>query len=290
MAAERRQAPRGRGRLGLADLGQVGVPDAGEALLDRQRGLAVPEQDRGGRRARSVLPPDQPVRGDRGGLLRGQPGVGRVGRSGVAPGAPHLATTGGVHRLVGEPVGVLVLLPRDPGEADRREPRDQRRGLPSQRLHVGVLDLPAARHLLDDQLGVHPYLDLGGADLERSRQPGDQAAVLRDVVGRPPDAGSPLGEHVTRVRLEDDRAVAGRTGVAPRPAVCLHGHSHGRAHSPDSAVRTRIRRHSWRRTSSTAAARYSAFSFCIRSRRHAPQRPRSIGPAPTPPSAARIFS
>ena len=28
-----------------------------------------------------------------------------------------------------------------------------------QRPHVGVLDLPAARHLLDDELGVHPDLD-----------------------------------------------------------------------------------------------------------------------------------
>jgi hypothetical protein len=59
-----------------------------------------------------------------------------------------------------------------------------------------VLDLPAAAHLLDDQLGVHPDLDLGRLELEGGRQARDQPAVLRDVVGGPPDPGGPLGQHL----------------------------------------------------------------------------------------------
>ena len=45
---------------------------------------------------------------------------------------------------------------------------DKRCRLARQRLHRRVLDLPAAGHLLDDQLGVHPHLDVGGAQLARA--------------------------------------------------------------------------------------------------------------------------
>ena len=52
----------------------------------------------------------------------------------------------------------------------------------------GVLDLPGALHLLDDELGVHPHGDPRRAELARGLEPGDQAAVLGDVVGRDADA------------------------------------------------------------------------------------------------------
>ena len=148
-----------------------------------------------------------------------------------------------VERLVGQPVGVLVLLARHPGvrRPERREPV----GLQRQRLHVGVLDLPAARHLLDDQLGVHPDLDLGvRGELGRQLQAADQAAVLRDVVGRHPDRRAVLGDHLAGVGVLEHRAVRRRARVAARAAVGLDHDplvSEGVGHSPDSGVRTRIR-------------------------------------------------
>jgi hypothetical protein len=85
-----------------------------------------------------------------------------------------------------------------------------------------VLDLPAARHLLDDQLGVHADLDAGGGvQVEDGLQPGHQPAVLGHVVGGPAYRGGALGEHPSRVGVAHQRAVAGRPGVAPRSAVGL---------------------------------------------------------------------
>ena len=127
-----------------------------------------------------------------------------------------------VHRAVGQRVGGAVLRPRHPGVADRPElPGDLLR-LQGELAHVGVLDLPAARHLLDDELGVHPHLDLGGrVEVERRLQAGDQAAVLGDVVGRAADRRGPLGQQPPGLGVPHQRAVAGRARVAPRPAVRL---------------------------------------------------------------------
>ena len=92
-----------------------------------------------------------------------------------------------VHRLVGEPVGVRVLLARNPSKRDLGEPAAQSRP-PGQRRMRGVLDLPAPGHLLDDELGVHPHRDPASAPSSAAAaQPGDQAAVLGDVVGRDAD-------------------------------------------------------------------------------------------------------
>jgi hypothetical protein len=94
--------------------------------------------------------------------------------------------------------------------------------LQGQLLHVRVLDLPAARHLLDDQLGVHADLHAGGRiQVQHGLQPRHQAAVLGHVVGGSPDRRGPLGQHPAGVGVPDQRAVAGRPRVAPRPAVRL---------------------------------------------------------------------
>jgi hypothetical protein len=58
----------------------------------------------------------------------------------------------GVHGLVGQPVSVGVAGPRHPGVGDPAERLGCLPGLRGERPHVRVLDLPAARHLLDHQL------------------------------------------------------------------------------------------------------------------------------------------
>ena len=87
----------------------------------------------------------------------------------------------------------------------------------------------------------------------------DQAAVLGDVVGRPPHGRCALGEHAPAVGVAHQRAVPGRTGIAPRPAVRLDDQP-PRTHRPDSAVRTRIRPQFSQRTTSCGSALRTADS------------------------------
>jgi hypothetical protein len=108
---------------------------------------------------------------------------------------------------------VGVLRAWDPAVGDLVEGAGDVAGGRGQWLECLVLDLPAAGHLLDDQLRVHPDRDRRGPQLTRGRQAGDQALVLGDVVGRDADAiatlrqqGPVLGEH--------HGAVAGRARVA----------------------------------------------------------------------------
>ena len=95
-----------------------------------------------------------------------------------------------------------------------------------QRLQVGVFDLPAAGHLLDHQLRVHPHVDLGGAHLGRLLQAGDQTAVLGDVVGGMTDRLLALGQHVLAIGCPDHRPVSRGPGITARPAVGLDDHLH----------------------------------------------------------------
>ncbi len=76
-----------------------------------------------------------------------------------------------------------------------------------------MLDLPPPGHLLDDQLGVHPDLDLGGPEVEDCFESRDQPAVFGHVVRSPADGFASLGEHLPVHRIEDQRAVPGRTGI-----------------------------------------------------------------------------
>jgi hypothetical protein len=113
-----------------------------------------------------------------------------------------------------------------------------------QRFHVRVLDLPVPGHLLDDELGVHPDLEVGlRRVLVVELETGDQPAVLRDVVGGDPDRLGPLGDHLARPGVAQQGAVRRRARVAARTSVGLDDDrrvlcSH---QMPDSEVRTRIR-------------------------------------------------
>ena len=165
--------------------------------------------------------------------------------------------------------------------------------LDGQRPHRGVLDLPVAAHLLDDELRVHPDRDLGsrrvlGGELEA----GDQAAVLRHVVGRDPDALATLGDQVTGLGVLQYGAVRRWSGVPSGTTVRLDDDPPVlRGQRPDSPVRTRIRlQSSQRTTSSEAFLAMIARSEAFRVSRQPPHSRRRSAAAPTPPFCARSFS
>ena len=131
--------------------------------------------------------------------------------------------------------------------------------LRGQRSHVRMLDLPATRHLLDHELGVHPHLEQGvWRVLQVELETGDQAAILGDVVRGMADRLCSLRNHLAAVGVTDQRTEAGRTGITPRATVGLDDDvrmSHlGRAQIPDSWVRTRMRLHSSQRITSSLGA------------------------------------
>ena len=198
-----------------------------------------------------------------------------------------------VEGAVGEAVGVRVLRTRNPGPADLGLRRDQAARLVRQRLEVGVLDLPAAGHLLDDELGVHPDLDLRArVQAEGSLQGGDQARVLGDVVRGDPQRGGAFGQHLTGVGVAHHGPVGRRARVAARGTVGLDHQSatHG-AQSPESDTRMRIRRQSSQRTTASSASSRIRFRSVVDSSMWQPsQRPRRSAAAPTPSAPARIFS
>ena len=88
-----------------------------------------------------------------------------------------------------------------------------------------VLDLVLAAHLLDEELGVGHDLDLGDGELECLREPGDETAVLGDVVRRDADRLAVRCEDGAVVALEDV-CERGRPGVAARAAVGVETRLH----------------------------------------------------------------
>lgn len=247
-------------------LGTGGLSESGSRGGSRGGGAA--RRQRGPRRLRAAgggFAGRGPVGGADGGDRQGGAGLG---------GLPLLALLARVHGLVGEPVGVLVLLARDPFVRDLADGEDGA-GLRGERAHVGVLDLPAAGHLLDDELGVHADPDPGlGVEGVGGPKTGDEAPVLGDVVRGGADVLGGLGQGLAGGRVEDAGAVVGGARVAPGAAVGLDDERTGRtAHRPDSGVRTRIRlQFSQRTTVSAGAARTSLTSVMLSSRRQPSQR------------------
>ena len=161
-------------------------------------GLAVPQQHRGRRRAEARRP-SRPA---------GPGGCGRVSR--VAASSASCAAQLG--RAVGRRPGLARArrrrAPRWPAGrracCARAAPRrsvtcdggSTSRARSASVAHVRVLDLPAAGHLLDDELGVQPRLDRRRrVELADRLEPGDQPAVLRDVVARGADVLGDLAQH-----------------------------------------------------------------------------------------------
>jgi hypothetical protein len=73
--------------------------------------------------------------------------------------------------------------------------------------------------MLDEKLGIGDDLELGHPPLQCRLEPGDQRAVLGDVVGRNADCFAACVEHRAVLRLEHV-TVRGRPRVPARTAVC----------------------------------------------------------------------
>ncbi len=181
---------------------------------------------------------------------------------------------GTIHRVICQLVRTAILLARHP---DVRDGTESTRGLvrePGERFQVGVLDLPATRHLLDHEFGIHPYFGRRAGRDERSRlQPGDQPAILGHVVGRVADSLRDLGKHLAGFGIHYDGPVSGVAWIAARTAVRLYEQPSDPmtrrqllprpSHSPDSGVRTRMRRHSSQRITSSGSAARMWFRYTV---------------------------
>lgn len=96
----------------------------------------------------------------------------------------------------------------------------------------------------------------------RGAQAGHESPVLGDVVRGDADVLGGLREGLARRRVDDDRAVARGTRVAPGTAVGLDDElpHHEGSYRPDSDVRTRIRWQFSQRTTESGAAARTSFS------------------------------
>ncbi len=154
-----------------------------------------------------------------------------------------------VHRLVGQAVGVLLcsrgIQPyvTRPVTGAASADASVASGFMSR-----VLDLPAARHLLDDELEVHarPRWRPGPAPAA-ARRPAMQAPVLGDVVrGDARCAAAALRQHLARRRVAHHRAVARRApgcrGRRRRPRRRTPRRTGHRARSPTGPLEPGVRR------------------------------------------------
>ena len=211
-SADRRQPLGDLAHLGAALVGEAGVAagqPAGEPLVGGVRGAPC-------RTSTSV------VTGRRAATSRGsrRPRPGSARPRGSAPPRPPSRGLVGSGRALDRVAG-------DAATAGRRAPRWRagRRacsaraaprctscpdgaepvGLDRQRPHVGVLDLPAAAHLLDDELGVHPDLDRRrpGASSAASSSPAIRPRYSATLLLATPMRGALLGEHLAGVGVLD---------------------------------------------------------------------------------------
>jgi len=91
-----------------------------------------------------------------------------------------------------------------------------------ERTHGRVLDLPATGQLFDHELGVEACLDRGVRIYLPGRgEPGDQSAVLRNVVGLGADVLGALGEHLPGLRVTYDCPIGRGTRIASGSAIGL---------------------------------------------------------------------
>src|SRR4029450_5104571 len=94
-----------------------------------------------------------------------------------------------------------------------------------------MLDLPTTRHLLDDQLGVHAYLELCIRSMPAGElQAGNQTAIFGNVVGRYPYRLGCLRDDLAGLSGLEDGAVRSRPRVATRTAIGLDHDSNMRSH------------------------------------------------------------
>src|SRR6266550_4752209 len=117
----------------------------------------------------------------------------------------------------------------DGGIADSAEATLEVGCLFPQLLERFVLHSIFALHLFDEKLRVGHDFQLSDAQLRRSFQTGDEAAVFGNVVRRGPNRLAFRGQHVSVFRF-DDVAVRGgawiSTGAAVREQLRLHSNAY----------------------------------------------------------------
>ena len=132
-------------------------------------------------------------------------------------------TLGRVHRLVGQPVGPLVTRSAAPRCSGSRPSRSAacRPSVASARMAGSLIfqrpDICSTTSLES----IRTSTSAPGARSPAARRPGDQPGVLGHVVRGGAQAVVQLGQHLAGLRVGDQRAVAGRAGVAARAAVRL---------------------------------------------------------------------
>jgi hypothetical protein len=123
-----------------------------------------------------------------------------------------------VHCLIGQPVGVCVLLAADVLETDMSNLVREELGLGVQGLEPGVFDFEASEHLLNEQKRVGSNMNGPVAVSVRPFKRCKQAVVLGHVVRG--DTNGPLQFVDQRsIGALDPNSVSGRTGIAARAAV-----------------------------------------------------------------------
>jgi hypothetical protein len=131
-----------------------------------------------------------------------------------------------IDRLVAECIGKGILGTRDVRRGPSVEVAQDPPRLFPERDQLGVLDPPATRQLLDDQLRIEEQVDLACTQLASQRESPDDRNVLGDVV-RPDaeelgDRGVWEGPRIAGIRsggIDENRAGGGRSGVAASGAI-----------------------------------------------------------------------
>jgi hypothetical protein len=139
----------------------------------------------------------------------------------VCAGRPHGgASHAAIHRLVRQPVSVLVLMAQRMADLKGFEPRDALSGLVIERLEAGTFDLIGALNLADHQFGVGDHAQARMALRQRKREDGEQAGVLGEVIGLDAQKLAQFGQDAA-LGVMNDGAKAGGAGIATGAAIAM---------------------------------------------------------------------
>ena len=125
-----------------------------------------------------------------------------------------------IHRIVGEAIGVLVLVAKSVANLEALQLRDALTRLFPQWKQIGRFDFELALNLIDHEQRVGDDAQAGMMIFERPVQAGEQAGVLGDVVAAHAEELGELGEDVALLVVQDG-AVAGGARVAARATVAV---------------------------------------------------------------------
>ena len=127
-----------------------------------------------------------------------------------------------IHRLVGQPVGNLIMLAQRVADFEVLELLGQLLRLLVELAQFGILDLIDAVHLADHQLGIAD--DVKGSDvvLKGVAQDPEEPLVFGVVISVMAEIFAQLGDFLA-VGIADEGAVAGGTRIATGSAINVGG-------------------------------------------------------------------